>query len=286
MGSGTASAARRGRAHESRNGGGRRRSLLRALHPLPARGLVVRVVRLLLRGLLLPPPELCLDVHRVHRNLLRVLEVRVHLGRGGEGPPQHLQGRGREGAVLREGDLELDVEVPPEARVGPLRHALVLDAVELARPDDLAGAGLDEERPLVEVGDGDGGAAQRVAEGNLLCAEEVVALALENGVLLLLLHHKDEVASLDAGLLVRLAVEHDLLPLGGARLHVDLEHLPLPDDLRTVALGAPIRVSDALARTLADVALALHLLDHARAELPDRDLDPVALAGGAGDRHP
>mmetsp|Transcript_5763 Transcript_5763/g.16185 ORF Transcript_5763/g.16185 Transcript_5763/m.16185 type:complete len:260 (+) Transcript_5763:1151-1930(+) len=65
-----------------------------------------------------------------------------------------------------------------------------------------------------------------------------------------------------------------------------LKHLALADDLSPVALGAAVRVRDALTGALALAASALHLLDHARANLAHCYLNSLALAVGASDRHP
>ena len=93
-----------------------------------------------------------------------------------------------------------------------------------------------------------------------------------------LVEHDDDVAGGDAGDLVALAGEDDLLAVDHALVDVDLEHLLVLHDLAALAvLAAVVRVKD-LALALALLAGRLDLLDHAGADLPKLHRDAVAVA--------
>mmetsp|Transcript_28636 Transcript_28636/g.61605 ORF Transcript_28636/g.61605 Transcript_28636/m.61605 type:complete len:354 (-) Transcript_28636:369-1430(-) len=171
------------------------------------------------------PNALALELARIHR-LLAHLEV-IRLGNG-----RVLQGR--------------RVTIIEELPGGFL---LVAKRVVGHRLQDLARLGLDDEDPVVEVLHLHLEAAERLAERDFPLYVEVVALALEFGVGLLL-QHKDHVASLAIWDLVRLLREVDLVLVRCALGNVHLElllHLLLSED------GA---LSTAL------FAHLLHLLDH------------------------
>ena len=130
------------------------------------------------------------------------------------------------------------------------------------------------------MGDGHLEAAERLGEGDALLEEEIGALALERGVLLLL-HDEDDVARDGAGSLVSLTLEGDLLVVHHALLDVHLQHLLLLHHLLAVALPALVLLADDLPGAAALVAHGLHLLNHTGRDLPDHDAHAAALAGTA-----
>jgi hypothetical protein len=142
--------------------------------------------------------------------------------------------------------------------------------------DYLAREDLDGQPALVEVLDVKSAASERSEEVDLSVVVEVVALALEARVRLLL-NLKLHVAWLDAGHLVTLSSEVDL----GASLHalvdVDVEHLALDNGLLAGALLALVLLADLLALTVAVGADGLEALDHGT-HLAHHGLHALALA--------
>mmetsp|Transcript_3613 Transcript_3613/g.15856 ORF Transcript_3613/g.15856 Transcript_3613/m.15856 type:complete len:322 (+) Transcript_3613:2748-3713(+) len=130
------------------------------------------------------------------------------------------------------------------------------------------------------MGDGHLEAAEGLSEGDGLVDEQVGALVLERGVLLLL-HDEDDVARDGAGSLVGLTLEDDLLIVHHALLDVHLQDLFLLHHLLAVALPALVLLADDLSGAAALVAHRLHLLNHARGDLPDHNANAAALAGAA-----
>jgi hypothetical protein len=142
--------------------------------------------------------------------------------------------------------------------------------------DDLTGEDLDGQPALVEMLDVEGAASERSEEVDLGVVVEVVALALEARVRLLL-NLKLHITWLDAGHLVTLSSEVDL----GASLHalvnVDVEHLALDNGLLAGALLALVLLADLLTLAVAVGADGLESLDHG-AHLAHHGLHALALA--------
>lgn len=120
-------------------------------------------------------------------------------------------------------------------------------------------------------------AAQRRQQIHLLLVEQIVLLALET-VVGLLLDDDDNISWCDTWRLVALAAESDSLAATHALVDVDLEHFLLRDDLAATASLALVLVVDDLASPAALVARLLELLNH-RAHLAESDLDTTAGAG-------
>jgi hypothetical protein len=110
--------------------------------------------------------------------------------------------------------------------------------------------------------------AEGLVERDGLRGEEVGPLPLED-LVGLFLDDEVHVAGLHPGHLVGVVPEHDPLPVAHPLLDVDLQHLALGLGLGDLALP------------LAPVAVALHLGDHSRGDLPDLEPDALALAGVA-----
>merc|ERR1712166_536232 len=96
-------------------------------------------------------------------------------------------------------------------RTVPLAHLLLGKRVVRGRRDALARAGFDQQLPAVEVLQLHGEAAQGLGERDGALNVQVVSLALELCVRLLLAN-KDDVARLAVGDLVRLLREGELVP--------------------------------------------------------------------------
>ena len=142
--------------------------------------------------------------------------------------------------------------------------------------DNLAGQDLDSQPALVKVLNVDGTAGERSKKVDLGVVVEVVTLALEASVRLLL-NLELHITGLDARHLVTLASEVDL----GAALHtlvdVNVEHLALDDGLLAGALLALVLLADLLTLTVAVRADSLESLDHGT-HLAHHGLHTLALA--------
>lgn len=174
---------------------------------------------------------------------------------------------------LGEVDVHADKEVA-HLVVAEGRHTLTSDGLEASWLYNLSRDDSDVESVVVEVGDDKLAASQGSEEVNVDLGEEVVSLALE-ALVVLLLDDYDDVSGDNTGSLVALACKLDLL----ARLHslvdVDLEDLALLLGLLAVTLLAAVLGVHDLASSLTLVTGLLDLLHH-RTELTVHDL--VALA--------
>eukprot|EP00964_Phaeocystis_antarctica_P159804 scaffold131006_cov69-Phaeocystis_antarctica.AAC.4 len=150
----------------------------------------------------------------------------------------------------------------------PLAHLLLGKRVVRGRRDALARAGFDQQLPAVEVLQLHGEAAQGLGERDGALNVQVVSLALELCVRLLLAN-KDDIARLAVGDLVRLLREGELVPVRRALRNVHLQRL----------LHLLLAVDGAVAA--ARVADLLHLLDH-RAHPDGLNLGATPAAAGAG----
>jgi hypothetical protein len=143
----------------------------------------------------------------------------------------------------------------------------------------------DEQFPAVKLRDNKVEAAKRLGQANGVSHDEVVTRALEL-FMRLGLQHDNDVARLDAGLLIALATQIDLLAVAHALVDVHLNHLGLVVDLLASARRTPVLLGDDLALPTAVGADALDLLGHAGAELPEGHLAPTASAPTAWLRCP
>lgn len=119
-------------------------------------------------------------------------------------------------------DRELDVQVAAQHGVGPDRHALVHDGLDIARLVDHVRVGLDHQRATIQVLDVEGETAQRLGEQDLLLDDQVGAVAVKH-LVLVLLQHDDHVAGHRVGRLVGLAAKQNLLVVRRALGDKDLE---------------------------------------------------------------
>mmetsp|Transcript_31546 Transcript_31546/g.87977 ORF Transcript_31546/g.87977 Transcript_31546/m.87977 type:complete len:485 (-) Transcript_31546:12-1466(-) len=274
------------------------RSLRGALHALAAAALAVAVAVVCLRVRLLGlPPAFCLgrQVHRAqlhHIQLLLALGVvlvlivahlRVCLGarreRLGQDRLERLHRLRIKAAGGRELHLELDEEVAVAVGRRVLRHARVGHAQDAAVADDLAGLALDEQVAAVGVLDNELGACERLDERDVLLHDQV-RLAPHEGRVLLLLHHKHQVARLRVRVLVALAAERDLLAVLHALLDRHLDHLAALGHLVAAAVLAPRAVLEVAAAAAALGAGLLDLLDHG-AHAPNHEHRALAIAARA-----
>lgn len=150
------------------------------------------------------------------------------------------------------------------------RHAAPDDSLEVVGFDDFAGAGGDDNLPLVQVCDNKSQPRQRLQQRDFLFHDEVGALAREFFVFGFL-HHKHNVAGDGAWCFVSLAAERNLLTVLHALFNRHLQHLLFLCNLFASASRALVVVRDGLALAVARTARRLHLLDHG-AHAPDDDL--------------
>jgi hypothetical protein len=238
--------------------------------------------------------------------VLRVLELKVLDHRIGRGSV--LRDTGREDlleevevlklVLRRELDIKLDVEVSV-VMVAEGGHTLAVNDLngvwwELlafywkdlgggfekhTRDDNLAGGDVNGQPPIVKVLNVDSAASKGGEQVNLSLVEEVVVLALEAGVgLLLNLEH--DITRHDTRHLVTLAAELDLVAVAHTLVDVDVEHLALHNGLLAVTLLAAILVTDGLSFTVAVRANGLEALDHG-AHLAHHGLHTATVAARA-----
>jgi hypothetical protein len=174
---------------------------------------------------------------------------------------RHLLDRERDRKV----DVKLDNQIALVERALVGRHALALDDEPLARLDDDVLGRAQHQLAVVQVLLDQLDAAERVAQVHGALAYQIVALALEARVLLLL-QHQHHIAGLLAGRLVGLAAERDLLAVLHALLDEERDGLALDLDALALAAGAPVGRLDDLALALALRTRLAHLLHQADAE--------------------
>jgi hypothetical protein len=127
--------------------------------------------------------------------------------------------------------------------------------------DNLASGDVDGQPPVIEMLNVDGTTGKRGQQVDLGLVEQVVTLALETGVRLLL-DLEDNITRHNTGHLVTLAAELDLVAVAHTLVDVNVQHLALHDGLLTVALLATVLVADDLALTVTVGADGLEALDH------------------------
>jgi hypothetical protein len=172
-------------------------------------------------------------------------------------------------------DIELDVEVAVIV-MSVRRHTLAADNLDFAGADALARDDVDGQPPVVEVLNVDLTTSKGGQKVDFAVVEEVITLALEAGVWLLL-NLEYDISRLDARKLVAFPTELDLVAALNTAVDVDMQDLALDDSLLAVALLAPVLVTDDLALSLAVRADSLETLNHG-AHLPHHVLHTAAIA--------
>jgi hypothetical protein len=152
-------------------------------------------------------------------------------------------------------------------------------AEKRTRGDNLARGNVDGQPTVVEVLDVDSTTAKRGQKIDLGLEEEVVALALETGVGLLL-NLEDDITGHNAGHLVTLTTELNLVAIANTLVDVDVEDLALNNGLLAVTLLAAVLVTDDLALAITVGADGLEALNH-RAHLAHHGLHTATVAAGA-----
>jgi hypothetical protein len=132
---------------------------------------------------------------------------------------------------------------------------------------------------VVQVLDRDRTTSQCGQEIDLGAVVQVVSLALEP-VVLLLLDDEHDVSGDDVGALVTLSAKGDLLAILHTLVDGDVENLALGDCLLSVALLAPVLVLDDLALAVTIRADGLEALDHG-AHLAHHGLHAGTVAAAA-----
>lgn len=176
-------------------------------------------------------------------------------------------------------DSELDIEMAVIV-VAVGGHTFVGDDLDEVRLDGLTGEHGDEQDAVVEVGYGELATGKGGQKIDLGLVDQVVALALE-ALVGLLVDRDDYITRNDARSLVAFAGKRDPLAVPHALVDVDLEDLALGDDLLAHAVLAAVLVVDDLALAAAVRAGLLDLLNHG-AHLAHDDTHALATAGTAG----
>lgn len=151
--------------------------------------------------------------------------------------------------------------------------------LRLTRRNGLTGVDLNAQPPVVEVLDEDGTASEGSDEVELALVMQIVALAVEARVGLLL-DLEDDITGFYSRGLVTVAAELDLGAAADAAVDVDVQHLPVNHGLLAVALLAPVLVLDDLALAVAVRAHGLEPLDHGT-HLAHHGLHTVAITATA-----
>lgn len=182
--------------------------------------------------------------------------------------------------LLGELHIELDVEVT-EVVVAVGRHTLALDNLDSTcrenvrlmrrgrgwrgeahtRSDDLAWSDGHGQPPVIKMLNVDGTTAKSSEQVDLGLVEEVVVLALEARVGLLL-NLENDVAGQNTGHLVTLAAELNLVAVLHTTVNVDVENLALHGGLLAVTALAAVLLTDDLTLAIAVGANGLESLDH------------------------
>ena len=147
------------------------------------------------------------------------------------------------------------------------------------RNDNLAGSDVHGHPPFIKVLNVDSTAGKSGKQVNLSLVEEVVVLALEAGVGLLL-NLKHDITRHDTGHLVTLTAELNLVAIAHTLVNVDVEHLALNDGLLAITLLAAVLVTNGLSFTVAVRANCLEALDHG-AHLAHHSLHTATVTASA-----
>lgn len=136
------------------------------------------------------------------------------------------------------------------------------------------------QHPVIQVLDGKVTTRNRRQQIHLCRTVQIIPLALEP-IMLLLLHHNDHIARLHARGLITLPVEAHLVARPGPFVDVHIQHLALLRRLFAVAGLAAVLGVHHLARALALVTRLLDLLHHG-SDLAKHDFDTLAATRGTG----
>lgn len=134
--------------------------------------------------------------------------------------------------------------------------------VELhTRSDNLARSDRHGQPPVVKVFNVKSSTAERGEKVDLSVVEQVIVLALESGVGLLL-NLEDDISRHNARELVTFAAELDLVAILDTAVDVNVKDLALNNGLFTVTVAAAVLLTDDLSFTVAVRADGLEALDH------------------------
>lgn len=120
---------------------------------------------------------------------------------------------------------------------------------------------VDGQPPIIQMLDVDSTTSQGREEINLGAVEEVVIFTLESRVLLLF-DFENHVTGENAGHLITLAAEFDLVTVLHTSVDMDMKDLPLNNRLLTATALATVAVADHLSFTIAVGTHGLEALDH------------------------
>ena len=176
--------------------------------------------------------------------------------------------------------LELYEEVA--VLVGSLMewHTKSLDAHELVGLNDHAWLGLYPLLLAIQVCDAHVQARQRLQQRDLLVHQQVRALSLE-GLVLLNFNDCNDVAGLDIGHAITLAVECELLAVGRPLVNLNLQSLVVALDLLALAYLASLGHVDGLALPSALITRSRALTIHSWTHLPHNGPHAPTLTSSA-----
>lgn len=146
--------------------------------------------------------------------------------------------------------------------------------------DDFSWHQCHKQRPIVEVLDNKLTASERCEEVELHLANEIVLLALES-VMRLLLHDDNHVSWFGAWRLITLSRKGHSLAVLHALVDMHLQEFLLRDRLLSLAYATSVASIDDFSGPRTFVAGRLHLLDH-RTHLTEGNANTTSIAGMAG----
>lgn len=180
---------------------------------------------------------------------------------------------------IREDDLKLNVHVTIVV-VAVLGHALAFNDLDGTRRDNLTGNDLDNKNFAIEVLDSKLSTSQGSEQVKLDLGVQVIASA-NKALVGLLINDKDDITGDDAGALVTLSVESNLLVVDHTLVDVDFKNLALLNSLLTVAALASVLGVDDLTLSLTVLTDSLESLDHG-SHLSSDESHTLTLTGGTG----
>jgi len=123
---------------------------------------------------------------------------------------QSRYGRGGDGVVLGEFDLEFDEKSSLVENISVYGHTFVFNRLDISRLDHLTLGGRDENLSAIEMIDEELNTGEGLDETDLLVDDEVIAFSCKD-VVFLDLEDDDDVSRDDVGVLIAFTVEGDLL---------------------------------------------------------------------------
>jgi hypothetical protein len=182
---------------------------------------------------------------------------------------------------VRKNDVELNDETALFKWIFELGHAFAHHALDFVVFDHFAWQTRDDKIALIECLDDLLEAAERLNQLQVHDHSQIGAISKLKHRMLFHVQDNDDVAWLQIGFLIALAVEDYPLPILHALLNVHLEDLPITNRLLSIAGFAAVFCINYLTLSLARAADLFVFLHEARHDLLNLNLNALALASAA-----